>query len=70
MRQCPRCELRFALDSEVRDHLAHDHDVDVDALHHLQPPAARVGTRLDPDAQARRERRQAATDDAARPPRS
>ena len=35
---CPRCELRFELDAEVRDHLVTDHRLDPDALRpHLVP---------------------------------
>lgn len=35
---CPRCELRFELDAEVRDHLVVDHRLDPDALRpHLVP---------------------------------
>jgi hypothetical protein len=28
MRQCPKCELRFASGDELDDHLVTDHDVD------------------------------------------
>lgn len=28
VRQCPRCELRFADESELEDHLAADHGVE------------------------------------------
>jgi hypothetical protein len=35
---CPRCELRFELDAEVREHLVLDHRLDPDALRpHLVP---------------------------------
>jgi hypothetical protein len=40
--QCPRCELRFRGESEVRSHLVDDHDVDPEALDHhfsLRPGA-------------------------------
>jgi hypothetical protein len=30
--QCPRCELRFEIEDEVRDHLATDHRVDLNAV--------------------------------------
>ena len=29
---CPRCELRFANDSEVRDHLVTDHHLDPEVV--------------------------------------
>lgn len=56
-RQCPRCRLRFAGQADLRDHLATDHGVAPEELDHLQPAAARVGTRVDPDPQARAARR-------------
>lgn len=30
--QCPQCELAFANEAEVRDHLVNDHDADPEAL--------------------------------------
>ena len=32
VRQCPRCELRFTSESELKSHLMDDHDVDPEAL--------------------------------------
>jgi hypothetical protein len=32
---CPRCELRFERDAEMRDHLARDHGVDTEAVEPL-----------------------------------
>ncbi len=32
VRQCPRCELRFRVDNELRSHLVDEHGVDPDAL--------------------------------------
>lgn len=37
--QCPRCELRFRDEPEVRDHLVRDHGVDPEQLeHHYKLP--------------------------------
>ncbi|MEE8601013.1 hypothetical protein [Euzebya tangerina] len=46
-RQCPHCPLLFDLAPMLADHMARDHDVDADQLHHLQPPSRRVGTRVE-----------------------
>ncbi len=36
VRQCPRCDLRFRGEAELRWHLADDHGLDPEALeHHL-----------------------------------
>jgi hypothetical protein len=39
---CPRCELRFELEAEVRDHLIADHHLDPDAVrpHFTKAPPA------------------------------
>lgn len=38
--QCPRCELRFVTDAELRDHLDVDHAVDTTGLERYRYPAA------------------------------
>ncbi len=47
VRQCPRCELRFEREAELKSHLVIDHDVEPEALEgeyvgddEDQPPAA------------------------------
>jgi hypothetical protein len=32
--QCPRCELRFRGEADVKDHLVRDHGVDPEQLEH------------------------------------
>ncbi len=44
-RQCPRCELRFLNDSEVRDHLILDHGMDPEQLELPYPLPGRRGPR-------------------------
>ncbi|MDP9405412.1 MAG: hypothetical protein M3O86_02255 [Actinomycetota bacterium] len=34
VRQCPRCELRFRDEAELRAHLVDDHGVDPESLEH------------------------------------
>lgn len=43
VRQCPKCELRFANAGDLRSHLESDHGVEPEQLDHLQPPSARAG---------------------------
>jgi hypothetical protein len=43
---CPRCELRFERESEVRDHLVVDHRMNPDALRPHPVPVASLGARL------------------------
>lgn len=47
--QCPRCELRFASDSEYRDHLRMEHGVDPRNLESIQYGSAREQAPLYPD---------------------
>lgn len=35
--QCPKCELRFAVDGELDDHLVRDHGVDPLRLPDVRP---------------------------------
>lgn len=30
--QCPRCDLRFRGEAEIKDHMVNDHDVDPESL--------------------------------------
>jgi hypothetical protein len=56
---CPRCDLRFLTDSELRAHLLADHDLDPAVLqrtgvphprqHHRVPPDPRRAGATDPD---------------------
>lgn len=43
---CPRCELRFELEPEVREHLVNDHRFDPDAIRPHPVPAPKAGRRL------------------------
>jgi hypothetical protein len=43
---CPRCELRFERDAEVREHLVNDHRFDPDALRRHPVPVPKPGRRL------------------------
>lgn len=40
VRHCPRCELRFRDDSELKQHLVFDHGVDPEKLERDQYPPA------------------------------
>lgn len=40
VRHCPRCELRFRNDSELKQHLVFDHGVDPEKLERDQYPPA------------------------------
>ncbi|MGH8897697.1 MAG: hypothetical protein ACRDZ4_11910 [Egibacteraceae bacterium] len=48
-KQCPRCELRFLVDAEVRDHLIDDHGMLPEQLEHPYPRPGRAGPRSRPD---------------------
>lgn len=41
---CPRCELRFELDAEVREHLVLDHRLNPDAVRPHPVPTSTAGT--------------------------
>lgn len=43
-RQCPRCELRFLTDVEVRDHLIVDHKMEPEQLAQPYPRPSRNRT--------------------------
>ena len=48
--QCPRCELRFRGEAEVRWHLVDDHGLEPEALeHHFRLSAGRHPRREPPD---------------------
>lgn len=49
-KQCPRCELRFLTDAEVRDHLIVDHGMLPEQLEHPYPHPGRAGPRSRRDA--------------------
>ncbi len=38
VRQCPRCELRFRDEAELKSHLVADHGVDPEQLEQPYPP--------------------------------
>jgi hypothetical protein len=44
-RQCPRCELRFVTDVEVRDHLILEHGMEPEQLEQPYPLPGRSGPR-------------------------
>ncbi len=46
--QCPRCELRFRDEPEVRDHLVRDHGVDPEALEHQFSVRGQIHPHRDP----------------------
>jgi hypothetical protein len=47
-KQCPRCELRFRVDAEVRDHLIAEHGMLPEQLEHPYPRPGRVEPRPRP----------------------
>jgi hypothetical protein len=47
---CPRCELRFRTESEVKQHLAQDHDVVTEGLDRYRYRAAHEADPLYVDA--------------------
>ncbi len=56
--QCPRCELRFRDEPEVRAHLVDDHKVDPEQLEHHYRPGRTVRPHRDvPDPTADSDRR-------------
>jgi hypothetical protein len=62
-RQCPRCELRFLSDVEVRDHLILEHGMEPESLEMPYPTHGRKGPR---SGKARRSAKPA-RDDASDP---
>jgi hypothetical protein len=55
-KQCPRCELRFRTDVEVRDHLINDHGMLPEQLEYPYPSPGRAGPRSRRDSEQPRER--------------
>ncbi len=49
--QCPRCELKFAREAEVKAHLVDDHDVDPEMLEEPLMPPQRHRRRATPPPQ-------------------
>ncbi|MGH8902597.1 MAG: hypothetical protein ACRDYA_13205 [Egibacteraceae bacterium] len=56
VKQCPRCELRFRVDAEVREHLIDDHGMLPEQLEHPYPLPGRAGPRSRRDSEHGKDR--------------